>query len=131
MNKKEIDLDSFISSNENCDIIINIKYFKKQVNYGCLIQYIDQFIYKLIIEKTKLYDSNIFIVYVYLKGYKIKEVDYDFIKTILQFLENKYPNNLSKVLIYDSNIVIKGIYKLFKPFIHSDTRDKIYFLKKI
>jgi hypothetical protein len=131
MNTKEIDLDLFICSNEDCDIIINIKYFKKQVNYDSLLNYIEQFINKLLLDKKKIFNNDLFIVYIYLKGYKIKEFDYDFIKNTIHFLENKFPNNLNKVLIYDSNIIIKGIYKLFKPFIHKDTREKIFFMKKL
>lgn len=126
-----IEYEKFIESNDKFDIIVKIKYFKKQKKYDELIIYIIDFINNIIINKTQKYNTETFLVYIDIKDYKMKEIDYNFIKYIISFLEEKFSTNLDKIFIINYNLFIKGLFRIIKSFIHKDTCKKIFFSKKI
>ena len=68
--------------------------------------------------------------YVDLKGYKLKELDLDFIKIMIQYCQEKYPDNLQIIYVKNASIMIKSIYAIIRPFVDKDTRKKIFFIKK-
>jgi hypothetical protein len=125
-----IDMDNFIYIDTNLCLSVNIRFFKKQKNYEEFIRYIFNVIDNILLIRKQKLDVDTMNVYVDLKDYKIKEIDYDFIKLMIHVCEGKYPDNLNIINIKNANIMIKTIYSILRPFIHKDTRKKIFFIKK-
>lgn len=127
-NQNQIDFDNFIYT-ENNIIIIHVKYFKKQKKYDEFIEKMKCFISKTIETNIKEIKSDKLTISIYLKGYRLKELDYSFIKNMIRIFEEQFPDNLEIVNIFDINIVIRGIYNILKPFLSKETREKIFFVK--
>lgn len=125
-----IDMNNFIYIDNNLCLSVNIRYFKKQKNYEEFIKYIFNVIDNILLIRKKKLNLDTMNVYVDLKDYKIKEIDYDFIKLMIHVCEEKYPDNLNIINIKNANVMIKTIYSILRPFIHKDTRKKIFFIKK-
>lgn len=126
----EVDLKNFMFINDQFNIVIYAKYFKKQKNYDELMNHIYAVIEGLIkIVKIK-FDTEKIITYIDLKDYKRKEIDYDFLKKIIPILQKKYAENLEGIYVTNSSFFIKAIYTIIRPFIDKVTRKKIFFLKK-
>ena len=126
----EVDLKNFMFINDQFNIIIYAKYFKKQKNYDELMNHIYAVIEGLIkINKIKFNTEKI-VTYIDLKEYKRKEIDYDFLKKIIPILQEKYAENLEGIYVTNSSFFIKAIYTIIRPFIDKVTRKKIFFLKK-
>ena len=127
---KTIDMEKFIYTDDNLCLSVKIKYFRKLKDYESFILHIFNVIdHTLILRKEKL-NLNTMDVYVDLKDYKLKEIDYEFIKIMIHVCEEKYPDNLNMINIKNANIMIKSIYAILRPFVHKDTRKKIFFIKK-
>ena len=125
-----IDMKQFIYIDQNLCLSLNIKFFRKQKNYEEFIKYIFNTIDNiLLLRKNKLNDDTMNVC-IDLKDYKIKEIDYEFIKIMIRVCEEKYPDNLNTINIKNANIMIKTIYSVLRPFINKDTRKKIFFIKK-
>lgn len=114
---------------ENNEIIVKVKFFKKQKDYNIFITFIKNFIEETIENNIKLLNTNKLSISVYLKGYKITELDYRFIKHIISILEKEYSDNLEIIHVFNMNIILRGVYTILKPFINKETRDKIIFCK--
>ena len=127
---KVIDMKQFIYIDQNLCLALNIKFFKKQKNYEEFIKYVFNIIDTILLLRKKKLNKDTMNVYIDLKDYKIKEIDYDFIKLMIHVCEEKYPDNLNIINIKNANIMIKTIYSILRPFINKDTRKKIFFLKK-
>tara|TARA_B100001121_G_scaffold291216_1_gene291738 strand:- start:108 stop:554 length:447 start_codon:yes stop_codon:yes gene_type:complete len=126
----DIDLDSFMFIDKLYNIAVYTKHFKKQKNYDIVINHIYKLTDELIKIKTEKFNDKTITVYIDLKDYKIREVDYDFMKQMIKVLQEKYPDNLNHIYIKNATFVIKGIYAIIRPFIDKVTRKKIFFLKK-
>jgi hypothetical protein len=129
---KRIDFnyDKFISIGEKFNIIVEITHFKKLKDYTEFIKYMINIIETTINLKKIHCNNNTIDVDMDLINYKIKEFDFDFIKMMITFFQEKYPDNLNRIHIRNANLIVKGIYKLLKPFICKETREKIYFEHK-
>lgn len=129
---KRIDFnyDKFISIGENFNIIVEITHFKKLKDYTEFIKYMINIIETTINLKKKHCNNNTIDVDMDLINYKIKEFDFDFIKMMITFFQEKYPDNLNRIHIRNANLIVKSVYKLLKPFICKETREKIYFEHK-
>jgi len=125
-----IDMNNFIYIDTNLCLSVNIRFFKKQKNYEEFIKYIFNVIDNILLIRKQKLNLDTMNVYVDLKDYKLKEIDYDFIKLMIHFCEDKYPDNLNIINIRNANIMVKTIYSILRPFIHKDTRKKIFFIKK-
>ena len=126
----DFNYDKFISIGEELNIIVEITHFKKLKDYTEFIKYMINIIENTINLKKIHCNNNTIDVDVDIINYKIKEFDFDFIKMMITFFQEKYPDNLNKIYIKNSNLLIKGLYKLLKPFICKETRDKIFFEHK-
>ena len=127
---RSIDYEKFIYIDTNLCLTVNIKYFKKSKNYEEFLKYIFSVIDKTIELRTQHLKCSTIDAYVNLKDYKVKELDYDFIKGMISFCEEKYPDNLRIIYIKNANFMIKSIYSIIRPFVHKDTRKKLIFIKK-
>ena len=125
-----IDMNNFIYIDNKLCLSVNIRFFKKQKNYEEFIKYIFNVIDNILLIRKQKLNLDTMNVYVDLKDYKLKEIDYDFIKLMIHFCEDKYPDNLNIINIRNANIMVKTIYSILRPFIHKDTRKKIFFIKK-
>jgi|TARA_B110001469_G_C9634957_1_gene318189 hypothetical protein len=125
-----IDYEKFIYIDTNLCLSVNIKYFKKLKNYENFLKYIFSVIDKTIELRTQHLKCSTIDAYVNLKDYKVKELDYEFIKGMIRFCEEKYPDNLRIIYIKNANFMIKSIYSIIRPFVHKDTRKKLIFIKK-
>ena len=80
--------------------------------------------------KTKRLNSSTLDIYIDLKGYTLKQLDYEFIKNIIKIFQETYPNNLRIIYIKNYNFMVKTVYSIIKIFIDKETRKKIFFVKK-
>ena len=109
-------------------IYISSEYFIKSKNYDDLLKIINHRIDTTIKVSQKLYNKHSFVATFDLKNSKMSQVDFRFIKLLIDKLEKEYPNNLEKLELKNMNSFIKGIFKLLKGFIHPDTLKKIVIL---
>ena len=128
--EQSIDLNNFMYTDSNLCLIVNIKYFKKRKNYEDVIRHIFNIIETTIALRKKHLNIITLETYVDLKGYKLKELDLDFIKIMIQYCQEKYPDNLQIIYVKNASIMIKSIYAIIRPFVDKDTRKKIFFIKK-
>jgi hypothetical protein len=128
--EKSIDLENFIYIDNNYNLNVSIKYFYKLKNYEKVIAYIFNTIDRLIKIRSEKFNSIQIEGYIDLKEYKLKELDFDFIKIMVHVCQEKYPDNLNIIYIKNANIMVKSIYAVIRPFIDKDTRKKIFFVKK-
>ena len=126
--QNQIDFNNFIYT-ENNIVIINVKYFKKQKKYDEFIEKMNSFISNTIEKNIREIKSDKLTIFIYLRGYRLKELDYSFIKNMIRIFEEQFPDNLEIVNIFDVNIVIKGIYNILKPILSKETKEKIFFVK--
>ena len=128
--EQTIDLNNFMYTDSNLCLIVNIKYFKKRKNYEDVILHIFNVIESTITLRKKHLNIITLETYVDLKGYKLKELDLDFIKIMIQYCQEKYPDNLQIIYVKNASIMIKSIYSIIRPFVDKDKRKKIFFIKK-
>ena len=122
--------DLFMNYDKEYNLLVTIKYFKKQKKYDEFLNFIYYKINTLLDSKKKELDSSTLEVFIDLKDYKTKEIDYSFIKLLIKTLSEKYPDNLKSIYLKNGTLVIKSIYAIICPFIDKVTRKKIKFIKK-
>ena len=126
----EQDKEKFMFIDKQLRLHVTIKYFKKSKNYEDIIKYIFAIIEKTIELRKQHMNIITLETYVDLKEYKLKELDLDFIKMMIHYCQEKYPDNLDIIYVKNATIMIKSIYAIIRPFVDKDTRKKIFFLKK-
>ena len=126
----EQDKEKFMFIDKQLRLHVAIKYFKKSKNYEYIIKYIFDIIEKTIELRSQHLNIITLETYVDLKDYKLKELDLDFIKMMIHYCQEKYPDNLDIIYVQNANIMIKSLYAIIRPFVDKDTRKKIFFLKK-
>ena len=113
----------------NNNILINARLFHKLPDYTDLITHI----ITITNECLKLRSDNnyplFFKICIDLHNVKLKNADYDFLKMLIPFLENAYPDNLEKMYFHNTPFIFKTVYTIIRNFIHKDTRKKIIFVK--
>lgn len=124
------DFSKMIIISDNYDLIIYTYYFRKSKDYTELIKHIINCVNKILLIKKENNMKQIMNVYIDLSETKIKNLDLEFIKMLIQFLSDNYEDNLEKMYFRNAKIMFKTIYKLIRPFIPKDTRKKIFFEKK-
>lgn len=125
-----IDINKLITINQNLDLVIETLYFIKLDDYTELIKHIIICVNNILENKKQSNIQQTLNVYIDLKDTKTKNIDYEFIKTLIQFLSAHYEDNLDKMYFRNAKIMFKTIYKVIRPFIPKSTRKKIYFEKQ-
>ena len=127
-NSPKLELDKLITSNKLL-LTINIKYFKKCIDYTELIKYIMGYM----VQYKKYGDTHKLENFVNLKidfdGLKQNNIDYEFLKMLFPFLEENYPNTIKQILCVNVPILIKMLIKIMKRFMAKDTQKKIVIIK--
>ena len=134
IDKNISDVNSFFSDfmflDENLNLIVKVKYFTKKCDYKKLSNFIFNLLDFTIQKRKEKYNIDVLDVLVDLKDYKIKEIDYSFIKFMIAICEDKYKDCLRIIYLKNTNFMFKTIYAIIRPFINKDTRKKIFFIKK-
>lgn len=75
--------------------------------------------------KSQKIKENKFDVLVYLEKFKIKQINYQFVKYLADILKQLFPEKLRKAVIIDPPSVFIHSYEIIKKFIDKPTRAKI------
>ncbi len=75
--------------------------------------------------KSQKIKENKFDVLVYLENFKIKQINYQFVKYLADILKQLFPEKLRKSVIIDPPSVFIHSYEIIKKFIDKPTRAKI------
>jgi hypothetical protein len=122
--------NDFMFIDDKLNIIVKVKYFTKSCDYDKLSTYIFSIIENTIKQRKKIKNIEVLDILIDLKDYKIKEINYGFIKLMINFCQDKYKDNLRVIYLKHSNFMFKAIYAIIRPFIDTETRKKIFFIKK-
>lgn len=79
---------------------------------------------KAILKSQKI-KENQFDVFVYLNKFKIKQLNYQFIKYLADILKQLFPEKLRKTILIDPPQIFITSYDIIKTFIDKPTRKKI------
>ena len=120
----------FYYLNNNLEICINAYIFRKLPDYTELIKHLIKVNNKCIEIKTNKNIEPNFDIYINLKNVKVKNADFEFLKVLIPFLENSYPEALSKLYFHNIPFIFKTTYPLIRLMIDKDTRKKIFFINK-
>ena len=127
---EEIDYEKFYSICLGNNIFIKADLFRKMKDYTDLLTHIIRINNDCLKARQENNQNNIFKIYVDLSNVKLKNADYEFIKMLIPFLEEAYPNNLEKMYFENTPFIFKTAYSIIRNFIHKETRRKIIFVKK-
>ncbi len=75
--------------------------------------------------KSQKIKENKFDVLVYLENFKIKQINYQFVKYLADILKQLFPEKLRKTVLIDPPSVFIHSYEIIKKFIDKPTRAKI------
>tara|TARA_B100001057_G_scaffold480325_1_gene553053 strand:- start:94 stop:552 length:459 start_codon:yes stop_codon:yes gene_type:complete len=117
----------YLTDNEN--IRISAQLFRKLEDYTDLLTHIIEVNNRCLLYRQNNNLPMFFCIYIDLKNVKLKNADYEFIKMLIPFLENAYPDNLEKMYFMNTPFIFKTAYSIIRAFIHKDTRKKITFIK--
>jgi len=135
------------SSNSNnrisTEILNEIIYLSEEIEFGTVIMstkdwiqpsdekeivritsFIANVITKALLKSQKI-KENKFDVLVYLDSFKIKNINYQFVKYLADILKQLFPEKLRKTVLIDPPSVFIHSYEIIKKFIDKPTRAKI------
>ena len=75
--------------------------------------------------KSQKIKENKFDVLVYLESFKIKHINYQFVKYLADILKQLFPDKLRKTVLIDPPSVFIHSYEIIKKFVDKPTRAKI------
>lgn len=109
---------------DNNNIIINIKYFKKQKDYKKLVEYI-------LLQGSRLnLKYNLINVFIIMNDINKNEIDINFAKNMADLLPKFFDRNkLNNCYLINFPTGLKSIYLIICGFIDKQTKSKIKFLK--
>ena len=133
MNKKVISteiLNEMIYVSEDTDfgtVIFSTKDWIQPSDENDMVRvtsFIANVITKAILKSQKI-KENRFDVLVYLDCFKIKQINYQFVKYLADILKQLFPEKLRKTVLIDPPSVFIHSYEIIKKFIDKPTRAKI------
>lgn len=128
---ESLDYSQLYFNLENGDIYLKTKYFYKQSDYTEFIKHIIQVTNNSVKIKKKLYNQDTFNIFIDMKETKLKNFDQDFLKQLIKFLEDSYPDTVDKMYFRNVPIMFKSAWILMRQFIGKETRSKIIFEKAV
>ena len=131
MESNFLDYNNLYFNLENGDIFLKTKYFFKQTDYTEFIKHIIQVTNNSVKIKKSVFNENTFNIFIDMKETKLKNFDQDFLKQLIKFLEDSYPDTVNKMYFRNVPIMFKSAWILMRPFIGKDTRKKIIFEKAV
>ena len=115
---------------EDNNIYIKAELFRKMDDYTDLLTHIIAVTNECLKLRKEQTQKSFFKILVDLQNVKLKNADYEFIKMLIPFLEEAYPDNLEKMYFHNTPFIFKTAYAVIRHFIHKETRQKIIFVKK-
>lgn len=116
-----------IETKKIATVSIVIKYFPTQLTQldikELLTVFISTFTEALLISQRN--KVNKFDVLVDCEGSSTKNVNYDFGKNLITLTKHTFNDNLGRCVIFNTNSAVRTVYKIVKPLIDKDTRQKI------
>lgn len=104
--------------------------FKKGIHYDTIMKYAKETLDNCLIESKNKYNKDTVITHLDLSGVTMKQIDTCFFKKMIIMLQTEYDDTLEKLIITNIPIFFKIAYKIVRPFIDKDTKNKIFFEKK-
>lgn len=108
-------------------VIINTKNWIQPSDEKEIVRvtsFIANIITKAILKSQKINEQK-FDVLVYLENFKIKQINYQFVKYLADILKQLFPEKLRKTVLIDPPSVFIHSYEIIKKFIDKPTRAKI------
>jgi len=132
--KNKINYKDFLKISVNEEhkcVAINVlaREFKKQKNYQEFYDYVDKLMVKCISYAKEHFNKDTVTILADLSGFLIKHVDYGFFKHAIPYFNEKFPDNMEKVILVNIPVFFKACYNVVSIFIHPDTKEKILFEK--
>tara|TARA_Y100000389_G_C17429746_1_gene501807 strand:- start:833 stop:1348 length:516 start_codon:yes stop_codon:yes gene_type:complete len=121
-----------ISVNEEHQCVaINVvaKEFRKQKEYEEFYNYVDRLMVKCLKYAKEKFNKDTITILADLSGFLIKHVDYGFFKHAIPYFNDKFPDNMEKVILVNIPVFFKACYNIVSIFIHQETKEKILFEK--
>lgn len=128
-NSNQLNIPEMIQYNQD-SLTINIKYFVKCNDYTELITYLMNIMNKFAEKKKKLNLNNYVKLIIDFDAINISSLDFDFIKTLINYLDTNYDEILTNIYCINVSFVFKMVYKILKPVLNKKVKDKIIFIKK-
>ena len=132
--KNKINYKDFLKISVNEEhkcVAINVlaREFKKQKNYQEFYDYVDKLMVKCISYAKEHFNKDTVTILADLSGFLIKHVDYGFFKHAIPYFNERFPDNMEKVILVNIPVFFKACYNVVSIFIHPDTKEKILFEK--
>ena len=132
--KDKINYRDFLKISVNQDhkcVAINVvaKEFKKQKDYTEFYREVDRLMVKSLKYAKEKFNKDVITILADLNGFMIKHVDYSFFKTAIPYFNDRFPDNMEKVILVNIPVSFKACYNIVSMFIHPDTKEKILFEK--
>jgi len=129
INYKEL-LKISINEEHQC-IAINVsaREFKKQKDYTVFYSEVDKLMVKCLRYAKDKFNKDTITILADLSGFLIKHVDYGFFKSAIPYFNERFPDNMEKVILVNIPVFFKACYNIVSIFIHPETKDKILFEK--
>tara|TARA_Y100000590_G_scaffold342873_1_gene391635 strand:- start:246 stop:755 length:510 start_codon:yes stop_codon:yes gene_type:complete len=110
-------------------INVSAKEFKKQKDYSEFYSYVDKIMVKSLRYAKEKFNKNEVTILADLYGFMIKHVDYGFFKQSIPYFNERFPDNMEKVILVNIPVFFKACYNVVSIFIHQETKEKILFEK--
>ena len=65
-----------------------------------------------------------------LEDINISNIDFDFLKHLIVFFEERYENIINIIYCKNVNLIFRMCYKILRPFISKDLKEKLKFIRK-
>jgi hypothetical protein len=125
-----MDYSAYYSETSSHDISIKAGNFQKMKDYTELLKHIIEVNNKCLQFRKENNMEPKFNIFVDLEKASIKNADFDFMKILIPFLEEGYPNTIIKMYFINIPFIFKTAYSFLRVFIGKETKDKIVFIDK-
>ena len=106
-------------------IVLNLMHFRKSNDYTRLIEYIIKNVDKYK-QYGKEHNVTLFLdLYIDFAKIKMANIDMEFIKMLLRFLQDRYTDIIKQIICVNVSIMVRFIYKILKSCLDKETQDKI------
>lgn len=125
-----MDYSSYYSETPSHDISIKAKNFFKTDNYTDILKHIMDVNNKCLKYRKDNGLKEKFNIIVDLDNAGLINADFDFMKILIPFLEEGYPNTIIKMYFVNIPFIFKTAYTFLRVFIGKETKKKIVFIDK-
>ena len=119
-----------INEEHKC-VAINVlaREFQKQKDYTEFYSEVDSIMVRSLRYAKEKFNKTEVTILADLAGFMIKNVDYGFFKQAIPYFNERFPENMEKVILVNIPVFFKACYNVVSIFIHQETKEKILFEK--